>query len=96
MQETQQLLDDSKLLYDDVCLMLEDNKELRDSLQAKEERICELEQRIADLEHAALTVNGPYIANQQIRKQIVTMPHLRKIGHSQKNNDSSQQLKLCL
>lgn len=96
MQETQQLLDDNKLLYDDVRQLLKDSQDLREALQSKEEMIRVLEQRIADLEHASLTVNGPYIANQQISKQILTVSHPLKVGRKLKNTDSPRQLQLCL
>lgn len=96
MQQTQQLLDDNKLLYDDVCRLLKDCQEFREALQSKEETIRRLKQRIYDLEHAALTVNGPYIANQQIGNQILTVSNPRKVRRMFKNNESSLQLQLCL
>lgn len=73
-QETAQLLEDIEQLNGDIHQLLDENKKLRMANEAKDARIAELEQRVADLEKEKIHVDGNYIEKLNIEKYLAVKP----------------------
>ena len=73
-QETAQLLKDIEQLHGDMQHLLDENKELRAANEAKDARIAELEQRVADMDKPTLHVSGDYIEALNIDKFLAAKP----------------------
>lgn len=65
-------------------------QQAQEQCQVKDARICELEQRVADLEKPTVnnTVNGNYIGAMHIDRQIIAIPKISSKKHKSKHQQS--------
>lgn len=94
-QETKQLLENIEELQSDVRQLLKEKQELRAENAAKDAKIQELEQRIADLQrNASYTVNGDYIETQHVSQQYLPTARRKTSKLKSKFIDYTNQLDL--
>ncbi len=92
LSEFSVLLEDKKQLRDALCNEHEENSKLKAIIEAQEEEIKQLKQRVADLEKQTVVNNiaGPYIENNHVKKMYVRMGSHRQSKKSIQNFNQPQ------
>lgn len=86
------LLEDKKQLRDALCNEHEENSKLKTIIEAKDEEIMLLKQRVADIEKQTVVNNiaGPYIENNHVKKMYVRIGNHRQSKKSIQNHNQPQ------